>query len=76
MLGRWDQRNWGELCVLACRGDFYQKEGTEMQVDCMPDILAMRSFKPYMKEIHRERDEECRDYLQPYRRTRFAPRSF
>ena len=42
MLGRWDQRNWGELCVLACRGDFYQKEGTEMQVDCMPDILAMR----------------------------------
>ena len=29
MLGRWDQRNWGELCVLVCRGDFYKEVGTE-----------------------------------------------
>ena len=66
MLGRWDQRNWGELCVLACRGDFYQQEGTEPQVDCVPGILAARSFKPYLKEIHHKRDEESRDYLQTH----------
>ena len=60
-LGRWDERNWAELVVSALKGP---RDGS--QLDYTMDVRDCGAFKGALKEIHRQRDEESREWLQTH----------
>ena len=60
-LGRWDKRNWAELVVSALKGP---RDGS--QLDYTMDVRDCESFQGALKEIHRQRDEECCEWLQTH----------
>ena len=60
-LGRWDERNWAELVVSALKGP---RDGS--QLDYTMDVRDCEAFKGALKEIHRQRDEESREWLQTH----------
>ena len=60
-LGRWDERNWAELVVSALKGP---RDGS--QLDYTMDVRDCVAFKGALKEIHRQRDEESREWLQTH----------
>ena len=60
-LGRWDERNWAELVASALKGP---RDGS--QLDYTMDVRDCEAFKGALKEIHRQRDEESREWLQTH----------
>ena len=59
IMSRWDKRNWAELCVSVLKGP----RGGE-QIDYTMDVRGCMAFEGALKEIHRQRDEECSAWLQ------------
>ena len=61
MLKRWDKRNWAELCVAALKGP---QDGSQLDMTC--DIRDCISFRDALKDIHRQRDESTRVWLEEH----------
>ena len=61
IMSRWDKRNWAELCVSVLKG----LRGGE-QIDYTMDVRDCTAFEGALKEIHRQRDEECSAWLQTH----------
>ena len=61
-LGRWDERNWADLCVSALNGE----HGNPLSMDRTSEITDSKAFRLELAAIHERRDEACRDYLQTH----------
>ena len=57
---RYDKRNWAELCISALAA---QREG---EIDYTCDVRDCVAFRSALKEIHRQRDEECKEHLEQH----------
>ena len=58
-LQRYDQRNWVELAIGVLKGP---RDGS--QLDYTMDVRDCVQFRAALSEIHRQRDEESREWLQ------------
>ena len=58
---RYDKRNWTELALAVLKGP---RSGE--QLDYTMDVRDCVAFRAALKEIHRQRDEESREWLQDH----------